>query len=330
MNCQLQEETDPPIAPRGNSRQPHGDPLKNLTSHVSFKLEEGDFKGALRVACSEDSMADINAVETLSALKEKHPPMHLNSQFPPLVEGTASTQISISEEDVCHAIQSFPRGSAGGPDGIRPQHLSDLTSASAERGSRELLSPLTSFCNLVVSGLTPQFAQPIFFGATLIPLRKKDGGVHTIAVGQTFRRLVANCVSIHVIHNVRPDLAPLQLSCGVPLGCEAAALAAHHYLYCIPLNNLLLKLDFKKAFNTLRCDKMIDVVQQSTPEMFSFISSAYASPSHLFCGDNILQSAEGVQQGDPLGPLLFCITTQQLILNLRSEFSVFYLHDGTL
>ena len=109
MNRQLQEETDPPMAPRGTSRQPHGDPLKNLRSRVSFKLEEGDFKGAVCVACSEDSMADINAVETLSALKEKHPPMHPNSRFPPLVEGTASIQISISE-DVCHAIQSFPRG----------------------------------------------------------------------------------------------------------------------------------------------------------------------------------------------------------------------------
>ena len=182
VNRQLQEETNPPMPPRGTSRQPHGDPLKNLRSRVSFKLEGGDFKGAVHVACSENSMADINAVETLGALKEKHPPMHPNSRFPPLVEGTASTQIFISEEDVCHAIRPFPRGSAGGPDGIRPHHLSDLTSASAERGGRELLSALTSFRNLVVSGLTPPFAQRIFFGATLISLRKKDGGVRPIAV----------------------------------------------------------------------------------------------------------------------------------------------------
>ena len=95
------------MAPRDTSRQPHGDPLKNLRSRVSFKLEEGDFKGAVCVACSEDSIADLNAVETLSALKEKHPPTHPNSRFPPLVEGTASTQIAICEEDVsCHLIFS--------------------------------------------------------------------------------------------------------------------------------------------------------------------------------------------------------------------------------
>ena len=59
-------------------------------------------------------------------------------------------------------------------------------------------------------------------------------------------------------------------------------------------------------------------------------SSAYACPSLLFCGDHTLLSAEGVQQGDPLGPLLFCITIQPLIQRLHSDFSVFYLDDGTI
>ena len=43
-----------------------------------------------------------------------------------------------------------------------------------------------------------------------------------------------------------------------------------------------------------------------------------------------MQSAEGVQQGDPLGPLLFCLTIQPLIQDLQSEFKVFYLDDGTI
>ena len=53
-------------------------------------------------------------------------------------------------------------------------------------------------------------------------------------------------------------------------------------------------------------------------------------PHCFFCADHILESAEGVQQGDPLGPLLFCFTIQSLILKLQSEFSVFYLDDGTI
>ena len=91
----------------------------------------------------------------------------------------------------------------------------------------------------------------------------------------------------------------------------------------MPPNHLLLKLDFKNAFNTLRRDKMLESVKEYAPELFTFIHAAYGQASLLFCGDHILESAEGVQQGDPLGPLLFCLTIQSLILKLQSEFSVF-------
>ena len=41
-------------------------------------------------------------------------------------------------------------------------------------------------------------------------------------------------------------------------------------------------------------------------------------------------SAEGVQQGDPVGPLFFCLTIHRLISKLKAEFVVFYLDDGTI
>ena len=37
-----------------------------------------------------------------------------------------------------------------------------------------------------------------------------------------------------------------------------------------------------------------------------------------------------MQQGDPLGPLLFCLVIHPLVLQLKSEFRIFYLDDGTL
>ena len=44
----------------------------------------------------------------------------------------------------------------------------------------------------------------------------------------------------------------------------------------------------------------------------------------------MLLSAEGVQQGNPLGPLLFCLTLHQFIIPLKSSFHVAYLDDLTL
>ena len=52
----------------------------------------------------------------------------------------------------------------------------------------------------------------------------------------------------------------------------------------------------------------------------------------FFYGEFLISSAEGVQQGDPLGPLLFCLTIHELVTSLESEFkiNVFFLDDGTL
>ena len=80
-----------------------------------------------------------------------------------------------------------------------------------------------------------------FFGASLIPLSKKDGGVRPIAIGQTLRRVVAKCIGGRVIHSVGGDLAPLQLGCGVPRGCEVAAHASRRFLHHMPSDHVLVK-----------------------------------------------------------------------------------------
>ena len=125
---------------------------------------------------------------------------------------------------------------------------------------------------------------------------EEDGGARPIAVGQTWRRVVAKCIGGRVIHSVGGDLALLQLGCGVPLGCEAAAHASRRFLHHMPSDHLLVKLDFKNAFNSLRRDCMISAVQQFTSDVLSFVHSAYASSFLLFCGDHTFLSAEGVQK----------------------------------
>jgi hypothetical protein len=82
-------------------------------------------------------------------------------------------------------------GSAGGLDGLRPQHLKDLTGALAGDAGRRLLAIRTEFVNICLSGRVPEVIQPVFCGASLCALNKKDGGIRTIAVGGILRRLVA-------------------------------------------------------------------------------------------------------------------------------------------
>ena len=124
VNEAIRQESDQ-YHPSPTNNRLHHDPLKNLTTRVAVKLEEGDFKGAVRIASSMESFAPNNA-ETLSAIRSKHPAPHPNSsiQPPPLVDQVQGLQVSCQE--VVRAIKSFPCGSAGGQDGPCPQHLNPL------------------------------------------------------------------------------------------------------------------------------------------------------------------------------------------------------------
>ena len=71
---------------------------------------------------------------------------------------------------------------------------------------------------------------------------------------------------------------------------------------------------------------MMSVVLELAPNLFPFVQPSYSTPFSLFGGSEILQSSEGVHQGDTLGLLLFCISLS-LSAPLSNEIrSVYPLH----
>ena len=229
-----------------------------------------------------------------------------------------------------NAIKSLPAGSAGGLDGLRPQHIKDLTNMHTGEAGQRLISRLTDFVNLCLAGRVPASIRPIFCGASLCALNKKDGGIRPIAVGCTLRRLVAKTASKLVQEKMTAKMAPTQLGFGVKQGTEAAAHATRRFLQQLRQGQALLKLDFVNAFNAISRDEMLRVVSDELPELFNYISTCYSSASHLCFGDFLISSEEGVQQGDPLGPLLFCAASLNLAKSLKAELNVWYMDDGTL
>src|SRR6218665_2499051 len=91
---------------------------------------------------------------------------------PPCVAHTVPYQASAKE--VANAKRSFPAGSAGGPDGLRPQHLLDLL--NNQESSAAFLESLTGFNNVLLRGECPKEMLRIMFGGRLIALSKKTQG----------------------------------------------------------------------------------------------------------------------------------------------------------
>ena len=236
--------------------------------------------------------------------------------------------LQVSETVVYRSVLSFPSGSAGGLDSLRPQHLKDLLACPTIGNS--LLSGLTEFINFVLAGGIPTAAAPSFFGAFLVALNKKDGGVRPIAVGSTLRRLASKAACAWITKEVTADLIPLQLGCGVPHGAEVIAHAARRVLGQASPNTVMVKIDFYNAFNCISRSSIMKIVADRYPSLLPYVRSAYYEESNLVFGDVIIPSAEGVQQGDPLGPLLFCIVIQPLLQRLTSAFKIAYLDDVTI
>ena len=326
INQAIQDEADPPLVLPEKRGPKHTSP-NNLAARVSVKLEEGDFKGAVRLASSAESLCTPDE-SSLIQLSKKHPPAHPSSTFPaaPLLQDT----LVVSPTEVKKAVMSFPAGSAGGPDGLLPQHLKDLVSPTLGEAGASFVETLASFVSQLISGNVPHPVTPFFFGARLLGLNKPAGGVRPIAAGCTLRRLAAKCLGNSVFEEMGSLLFPLQVGYGTRLGAEGAVHAARAYLTQLHPGNLMLKLDFQNAFNSIRRDVILKEVLIKAPKVYPLAYSAYRFPSFLFYGNSTILSAEGVQQGDPLGPLLFCLGIHDLISSLQSQFRVFYLDDGTL
>ena len=97
---------------------------------------------------------------------------------------------------------------------------------------------------------------------------------------------------------------------------------------------LLLKIDFENAFNMVSRKAFLEVVYNSFPAIYEWVQFCYGSPSHLLFGDSLISSSSGVQQGDPIGPFLFCLALDKIVRSIERdcdlETNKWYLDDGAL
>ena len=191
----------------------------------------------------------------------------------------------------------------------------------------------------LVRGEAPWELAPHLAGATLHALPKNAGDVRTIAVGEVWRRLASKCLCRTFREQARAQLWPLQVGVAVPSGAEAAVHTVRQWTQrnAGHVDKVLLKVDFQNAFNTVDRAALLRLVRLHLPGLSPWAEWCYDHHSRLLFHGCALTSEAGVQQGDPLAPLLFAMALQPALqaassgaVGQRPELCFAFLDDGVL
>ena len=270
---------------------------------------------------------------TWQLLQSKHP-----SCPPPVASNVNTIPISVGPGfDILSTLRSFPKCTAAGPSGLRIQHLLD---AALIPITTPICATLRDIVNLLASGKAPPMVAKFLAGGTLIALNKlKDGSppdIRPIAVGESLRRLTGKCICALIKDKASDLFQPLQLGVACSSGSEKIIHGLRKSIedHWMEEDFVVFKIDMQNAFNLVSRQAVLDECATSFPELLPWVTWCYGTHPLLWHQLGHLSSETGVQQGDPLGPLLFSLVLQRLISSIDADddciqvlFQAWYLDD---
>eukprot|EP00731_Ephydatia_muelleri_P022126 Em0014g717a len=210
------------------------------------------------------------------------------------------------------------------------------------KGNHNPHKSIESLCNMLLNNdLTTLWMMAK--SEKLIALDKSKEGsppdVRPIAVGETLRRLTGKCICTILRNKFSSFFDPSQFGVACKAGAEKIV---HSVRRCIEDNWLngdfvVFKVDMLNGFNMVSKQAVLDECATFFPELLPWVSWCYGSHSSLWHPMGRVSSQSGVQQGDPLGPMLLALVLHKLVTSIEVDddclhliLEAWYLDDGVL
>eukprot|EP00731_Ephydatia_muelleri_P022369 Em0014g960a len=158
-------------------------------------------------------------------------------------------------------------------------------------------------------------------------------------VGETLRRLVGKCLCQITKGKASDYFSTHQFGVACPSGAEKIV---HGLRSCIEEHQneqdfVVMKIDVRNAFNLVSRQALLDECRAHFPELLQWAAWCYGQHYLLWSPMETIMSESGVQQGDPLGPLLFCLVLQKVLSAIASDpiffdllFHAWYIDVGVI
>ena len=275
---------------------------------------EGGLSNACKSLVSSTPLG--HSAEVTRLLTDKHPAAEQPVDLSHFGNASSSLVPPADVDIVNKCISSFHRLSGGGPSGLRPIHIKNCL---ATEHRDEVPERCCALMNVLAKGEAPSVLAPFLAGATLTALPKKDDGIRPVAVGEVWRRLTSKYLCSAYKEQASSYFFPLQIGVAQPLGTEIGLETARQWSTRNKENTsaILVKIDFSNAFNCVDRQVFLEQCRHQFPGLAQWAEWCYSKPSNLFFGSETIPSEKGVQQGDPIGPLLFALALQPLLLELN-------------
>jgi hypothetical protein len=233
----------------------------------------------------------------------------------------------ITDKELVSRLKSRDPYTAAGPSGKSYATLQELMKLKRAKGSGA--GPFSMALRIMAQTYIDGWylhhrAHDVLARSLLVLLKKPDGRLRPIGIGEAFANLSRALVTSKVIKELR-DLFPDDHGFAQACGTESlihkltAALRGEEH-------TAILALDCSNAFNELHRQAILDGTLEHAKDLTTTFLALYGKPStaHVRLASGALSSIDvqsGVRQGDSAGPLFFMLGLLPVLQQLRESWS---------
>lgn len=276
--------------------------------------------------------------EVVTKLCSLFPAASLAGQLPHSDNEDDSFRVDPDQLDLF--IRDLPRQSAPGMSGWTYDLIKQLCKFEA-LGTRQFAKGAAPFLTAMFHGHVG--SNQLWVRSRVLPLEKKDGGIRPIAIGEAWVRLLSGYVARKESLKISEKaLVPMQFGVATPGGSEVVIHACQLFsqLAQNPSSRrsslAIQQIDFSNAFNCISRRAILTELEKHAPHLIPYFRWSYGTSSPLFLssGESVGTCERGVRQGDPLGPLFFCLALHPVLAQVAQDFPdtqvVAYMDDVSL